>query len=142
MGEFVYLTTIKKLLIVGVCIVSVLFIFTPVVFGSSSVLSNPKTKDEVKGLILLEASKYDIDIDLAVKIIGCESGFQLYATNTQSVVGADYGLFQINSYWHGAAMKKMNLDILDWRDSLTYGFKLLESRGTKDWKWSKHCWSV
>jgi len=80
-------------------------------------------------------------------IIKCES------TNNPNAIGKnisketgevwsrDYGLMQVNDYYHEEEMNRMGLDIRDPKDSLEYGLYLYRRDGTKHWKSSAYCWS-
>lgn len=87
------------------------------------------------------AEKYNQDETIARKIIGCESNTSNNSVNLSSVVGIDYGYFQLNSYFHEQRMREMGWNIrMPW-DNLEYGFYLMSKEGTKPWIWSKPCWS-
>lgn len=87
------------------------------------------------------AEKYGVEPELALAIIKCESQMKTDAIGTKAVVGKDYGLLQVNSYWHRKTMEKMGLDIERPSDSLEYGMMLLAKEGTRHWDSSKYCWS-
>lgn len=86
--------------------------------------------------------KYNVDPNLASKIIRCESSNIAHATGTLAKVGIDVGYWQINTYYHLETARKMGLDIYNPVDNLEYGAWLMSKHGTQPWSASEHCWSV
>lgn len=88
--------------------------------------------------------EYKVDEKLVRAIIKCESSMYGSAINHNKIDGvvwsSDWGLMQINDYYHKDTMLKLGLDIKDEYDSLEYGIMLLANEGTKHWKASESCW--
>jgi hypothetical protein len=82
---------------------------------------------------------------LILKVIQCEG--TIYGTTnankdkTGHIWSRDWGLLQINDYYHKARMQAMGLDIYKSADSLEYGFVLMREHGLKEWSASKFCWN-
>lgn len=106
--------------------------------------------------ILRLSEKYNFNVELARKIIECES--LVYGQNaenknyrdewdgslmaTSSVHwSSDIGYWQINDYWHKEDALKIGYDIYNWKDNLEYGAILLSRDGTRHWNASKYCWN-
>ncbi len=86
------------------------------------------------------AVKYDVDPNLARKIIGCESSREPYAINHNKNGTIDYSFWQINSI-HKKEAWRNNMDITNPLDNLEYGFILLSKEGVAPWSASQSCWS-
>ena len=104
-----------------------------------------KTKMLSKEITRLSA-KYNVDENLAIQIIKCESNFNPGAINKNidssgKVWSVDRSYWQINDYFHTDAMEALGLDIDNQWDNLEYGFIILSKQGTKPWSASKSCWS-
>jgi len=99
----------------------------------------------INNLIARYVLEYKVDGSIINKIIKCESSNNPYATNTNYKDGIawskDFGLMQINDYYHKDTMSKLGLNIENPQDSLKYGFILFKSQGTTPWSASKKCWS-
>jgi len=83
--------------------------------------------------------KYGVSEQDARSIIKCESEFKIDAFNINKDRTLDYGLFQINTYWHLKSSRKLGMDIFTARGNLEYGFYLLANDGVKHWKSSNAC---
>ena len=83
--------------------------------------------------------KYNLDERDVRSIIKCESNFKVDAFNLNKDRTLDYGLFQINTYWHLSSARKLGLDIFTPQGNLEYGFYLLANDGVKHWKSSNAC---
>lgn len=101
------------------------------------------------------SEKYGFDLELAKKIIKCESliygqdaenkNYRMewnaeLGTTTRTHWSTDIGFWQINDYWHKETAKKMGYNIYDWKDNLEYGAILLSRDGERHWSASKYCW--
>lgn len=86
--------------------------------------------------ITAEAIKYDQDPYIVHSIIQCESQGDYKAINYNKNGSIDKGLLQINSIHNTEG-----LDLLNPKDNLEFGLKLMKEKGTEPWKYSKHCWS-
>lgn len=98
-------------------------------------------------LITKYSKEYTVDEVLVRKIISCESSMYGEAVNHNKdkngvVWSTDWGLMQVNDYFHEATMSKLGLDVHSTIDSLKYGIMMLKSQGTSPWKASQKCWSV
>ena len=93
----------------------------------------------VDGAITAFADRYNVNESDARAIIGCESSFKVNAFNINKDKSMDYGLWQINTYWHMASSRKLGMDILTVEGNLEYGFYLLSTEGVKHWKASNAC---
>lgn len=135
---------IRHLIFIIGCLISFLI---PTLFSSDEgifavpegqIVETPpeKTFDEEISYL---SEKYAVNVELALKIIECESQFQPHATGSP-VIGEDIGYFQINTFYHRAKAEQMKLDLQNWHDNLEYGFWLLSTAGTDPWLWSQSCW--
>jgi hypothetical protein len=103
--------------------------------------------EEVMSEIITKYStEYGVDEVLVRKIISCESSMYGEAVNHNKdkngvVWSTDWGLMQVNDYFHEATMSKLGLDVHNTIDSLKYGIMMLKSQGTSPWKASVKCWS-
>ena len=79
----------------------------------------------------------NINPDPWLKIVQCESGFDVNAYNSLT---HDKGLAQINRL-HWSAMKKMGLDIKNPEHQLLYSLILYQRNGFRDWSASAKCQS-
>jgi len=100
----------------------------------------------IEKLITKYSNEYSVDEVLVRKIIKCESSMYGGAINHNkdsqgNIWSTDFGLLQVNDYFHEATMKRLGLDIRNQDDSLRYGFILLSTQGTKPWSASKFCWN-
>jgi hypothetical protein len=55
---------------------------------------------------------------------------------------SDLGLCQINLFYHGDRAKKLGIDLFSESGNIEYANLLYSENGTRDWNWSKHCWST
>lgn len=90
------------------------------------------------------SEQYSVDEYLVRKIIQCESGFVKDAVHINKIDGIewsrDYGLGQINDYYHKDTMELLGLDIHNPKDNLEFTFILLKNHGTQPYQASKNCW--
>jgi hypothetical protein len=90
------------------------------------------------------SAEYKVDEKLVRAIIKCESSMYGSAINHNKIDGvvwsSDFGLMQINDYYHEKTMEKLGFDIRNEFDSLKYGIILLSTQGTSPWKASSKCW--
>lgn len=88
--------------------------------------------------------EYKVDEKLVRAIIKCESSMYGSAINHNKINGvvwsSDFGLMQINDFYHENTMTKLGFDIHNEFDSLKYGIILLSTQGTSPWNASKFCW--
>ena len=132
-------------------ILSIILFFSLTTVGSqvtttTIILDTPVIKT-IDSEITRLSTEYKVDEVLVRKIIKCES--QMYGTAINrnkradgTVWSSDWGLMQINDYYHEKYMASIGLDIHDQYDSLEYGIMLLSTGGTKFWNASKYCWSA
>lgn len=92
--------------------------------------------DPVERWAPLVAEYFDHDdVDLALRIIACESGGQPNAKNRRSTAS---GLFQhLRGWWAG----RWSFDPFDPEQSIEYGAKLFYESGVGNWNASRSCWS-
>lgn len=83
------------------------------------------------------SKKYDVNRELAEKIMSCESSFIKDATHKNVNGTTDHGIWQINSETWDKELQKKGLD----PKGLEAGFYILANYGTKEWNASKACWS-
>ncbi len=86
-----------------------------------------------------EASRYHISLDVALALIRCESGGNIYARHYNDNGTADYSLFQINSTHKKEAASRGD-DITTARGNIDYGMWLLSTQGLSAWRASRFCW--
>lgn len=89
--------------------------------------------------------EYNVDEQLAINIMKCESQIYDRAVNENkrkdgTVWSRDFGIWQINDYYHEEEATKLGYDIHDKWQNLEFGFLLLSKGGTKYWKASQFCW--
>ena len=91
------------------------------------------------------STEFKVDEKLVRAIIKCESSMYGSAINHNKIDGvvwsSDWGLMQINDYYHKETMVKLGLNIENEFDSLEYGIRLLSQQGVSPWKASASCWS-
>lgn len=87
------------------------------------------------------STRYNVDSNLASKIIYCESRFEPQALNTNTNLTKDHSYWQINNYYWKDDMLKRGLDITNPDDNLEAGFIILSEKGTQPWSASKKCWT-
>jgi len=79
-----------------------------------------------------------------LSIAKCESGLDPLSVGlnikNKEVWSRDWGLFQINDYYHADELNKLKLNILDMEDNIKYASILYKKNGLQDWKASQHCW--
>lgn len=79
------------------------------------------------------------------KIALCESSLRQFEKDGKPLRGKvnpqDVGLFQINEKWNGAEAKKLGHDIYTTKGNIDMASHLYKRSGTRDWNWSKPCWS-
>ncbi len=80
------------------------------------------------------------DYLISDKIIQCESSGRPNLINSLAKVGKDIGYFQINTFYHAKAAKKLGLDINNPNDNILFGVWLMKKYGKMPWNPSKHCW--
>ena len=96
----------------------------------------------VEEKIVEEATAQDIDPNLALAIIKCESGFKQGAINKSSRAGG-YWQF-LPSTWKDTLTRMglpQNIDVFDGRANMLAGLWLLKTDGTRHWLASFDCWS-
>jgi hypothetical protein len=94
------------------------------------------TPENIKELSRFYIKKYfGKDADKVEKVMNCESGLSNQTINTKS---GDYGLYQINKYWHKERFEKMygvkfEVGVHDWDLSSKYAKFLYDSSGLGPW---------
>jgi hypothetical protein len=82
---------------------------------------------------------------ILVRIAECESGGRQFNKDGSVVRGRenknDVGKWQINLHWNGAEAKKLGYDLMTEEGNTKMALHLYEKHGTRDWNWSKFCWS-
>ncbi len=100
-------------------------------------------KEQVILLIQEQAKEVAVPLETILEIARCESGirqFDQYGKVIQSHTN-DFGVFQINAFYHQETARKMGLDIMKTEDNIKYAAHLMKLNGTRDWNASKHCWN-
>jgi hypothetical protein len=95
-----------------------------------------------------EAAETEEAIDeILQKIADCESGGKQFYSDGRVVLNvnkdgsADVGWAQINLRYHGAAIARMKLDVINSEeDNKAFAKHLYQTQGVEPWKWSRHCW--
>ena len=85
------------------------------------------------------ADKYEVNPELALRIMNCESKLNPLAINHNTNGTTDYSYWQLNSIWR-KQMSDNDLDIKDPDQNLEAGFIILSEYGTNQWRDSKTCW--
>ena len=87
---------------------------------------------------------YFEDLPIMVQIAECESNFNHTRSDGSVLRGRidddDIGVMQINRRYHGESADKMELDLNDIYDNMTYARVLYNESGTRPWNPSAHCW--
>jgi soluble lytic murein transglycosylase-like protein len=140
--------TVKKYIVFNcISIIAIISAYWyPVELVATNTSLQEPVKETVSDLITKYSNEYGVDESLVRKIIGCESSMYGGAINHNrnkdgSIWSTDFGLLQVNDYFHEATMIKLGLDIRNQNDSLKYGIMMLKSQGTSPWNASKKCWS-
>lgn len=93
---------------------------------------------------LKESIQNEIPIILQ-KIAWCESKNKQYNADGTVHRGVqnrqDVGKFQINEHYHLTTSQKLGIDIYTLEGNTEYALYLYKINGTRDWNWSKWCWS-
>lgn len=80
-----------------------------------------------------------------IDVARCESSYRQYNPDGTLFKGwqndKDWGVFQINTYYHGEKAKEMGLDLTLLKDNIEFAKYLYTTQGLKPWIWSKSCWS-
>lgn len=101
-----------------------------------------------KELVLIKLFQIGIENGLSLKdikilksIAECESGLVHYKNNGEILKGYknpnDSGLFQINAVAHANA----DIDFTTLDGNIQYAIQLYKKNGTRDWRYSRACWS-
>jgi len=102
--------------------------------------------DEVRLTLRCAARRWDAPLDLAFRIVGCESGFDAASQNSRSSAG---GVWQaIDSTWaswkarYSLFMERWSLrgEKYNGRANGLLGFRILSEDGTGPWRTSEWCW--
>lgn len=114
--------------------------------GSKTVeiVFEPEVEKTIDSEIDRLSIKYQVASSTIRSIIKCESQMYGNAINHNrlpdgTIWSTDWGLMQINDYYHEKTMTKLGLDIHNQWDSLEYGFLLFKSQGSKPWGASSKC---
>ena len=88
--------------------------------------------------------EYFSDIPVMIQVARCESTFR-HTLGDGSVLrgkvdARDTGVMQINTGYHGAASKKLGLDLTVLEDNMAYARHLYNKQGTQPWSASSPCW--
>lgn len=101
---------------------------------------------EVKSTLRCAERKWSTDLDLAFRIVGCESGFDAHAQNSRSSAG---GVWQsldstFDSWVSGASSLMDRWEMrdrqLNGRTNAVLGLRVLANGGTGPWSASQWCW--
>lgn len=102
---------------------------------------DPRTPEEVAKVV----ESYFADIPIMAEVARCESQYRHTLADGTVLRGTvdsrDVGVMQINTYYHGAAAKKLGLNLENIVDNMAYARTLYERQGTQPWSASKQCWS-
>lgn len=122
----------------------------------ASLVGNPPMIDgalqEAKGIEIseLETSIEVVSVlpevpEILLRIAECESGNRQFNEDGSVVRGKqnpqDIGRWQINLRWNGERAEELGYDLFTEEGNLKMALYLYETRGTKDWSWSRACWS-
>lgn len=82
---------------------------------------------------------------ILLKIAMCESKNKQFNEDGSVHMGVinplDTGRFQINQKYHLENSKKLGMDIFTLEGNTDYALYLYKKNGTRDWDWSRDCWS-
>lgn len=88
---------------------------------------------------------YFSDIPIMVEIAKCESRFRQFEKDGKVLRGEqnnlDFGVMQINDYYHGEDSEKLGLDTETLEGNTAYARFLYEKYGVQPWSSSSKCWS-
>lgn len=87
---------------------------------------------------------YFQDIPVMIHVARCESTFRHTLEDGNVLRGVvdkrDTGVMQINTYYHGEAAEKLDLDLEDLYENMEYARHLYEEQGVQPWSASRPCW--
>lgn len=104
--------------------------------SSDSVLESIRPVPTVRELVLEYANKYNVDVDTAMRVIGCESGFNPSAQNPTSTAG---GVMQfVDRTWKSVNKIRGTgwtlADKYDARKNIDNGMWLVHNEGWHHWQ--------
>lgn len=115
----------------------------PVALADSAILSRESENPETMSAYVRE---YFADAPVMAEIARCESHFRHLGADGQilrgTVIPEDVGVMQINTRYHEAKAKEMELDLYSLDGNLAYAKYLYEKQGTKPWNASRPCWGA
>lgn len=129
------MSTKLKILAVSVLVVS--GVFTQTTKTTTATISYEETRPVKEAREVLP--------EVLLKIALCESGNKQFTPAGDTVRGRanrlDLGRFQINEYWNGAEAKRLGFNLYTLEGNTAMALHLYNKNGTRDWNWSKGCWS-
>lgn len=120
---------------------------TPEIVKVAETLPAEDKKAAIQKVMTVEeyVRNYFSDIPIMVEVARCESRFRQHDKNGQTLRGEqnklDFGVMQINEYYHGEDSKKLGLDIETLEGNTAYARFLYEKYGVQPWSSSSKCWS-
>ena len=79
-----------------------------------------------------------------IRVSYCESKWRQFRKDGRLLRGettpADVGAFQINEYYHGAAAKRMGIDLHTLEGNMKFADYLYRTQGLQPWSASRRCW--
>ena len=96
------------------------------------------TRKIVEIIIRLNAMKYGVDPELAVRVAKCESNLNPKAKRNVPPYGVDRGLYQWNSFFHPEISDSCAYDPICASEMFC---KAVKEGHLNWWYASKHCWS-
>lgn len=132
----------------AIAIISLLFVPSRTASVSPQEIEATKPVWTFDTLVSHLSKKYGQNESLVRKIIDCESDYRQGDTHKNynkkgEVWSIDWGLWQINDYWHLKDATRMGYDVrYNWKDNLEYGFIILKRDGAMaHWSASAYCWN-
>jgi hypothetical protein len=105
-----------------------------------------KIVEEVEKTTEEKVREYFADIPIMITVAKCESTFRQFNQDGTVLRGRvdprDTGVMQINTYYHGETVKKMELDIETLEGNLAYARHLYDTQGIQPWSASFPCMGV
>lgn len=118
----------------------------PFILVMSLLMSGIPTQSEAIVLPLTEGQVIEQelkDYPLLKEICRCESGLRQTDEEGKLIISetSDHGVCQINLPAHQDKLKEMNLDPDKLEDNIVFAKYLYDKNGTRDWEYSRSCWS-
>lgn len=99
----------------------------------------PPNEVDLRAAITAIANEVGVDPEKVLKIIQCESGFNVKAINENSWGSIDRGICQFNDFWHPEISDEQ---AFDYKYAVRAMCERIKKGGISDWNASKMCWDI